>query len=457
MQISGDGLANFIGREKYPCDVSLWLALLYLPLAAGPTASRIVLTMYRVRFGKLIYEDFDQSEVDIDPDFYEMGSFPAQIRAFIKSFFTCSCDTVRVIDSFNDIKPRLPRSRLMSRAFAYSVSSSSTGEGKVVSQTSTIPEQVTVLARPRRLSHTQAMFFGKSSAYGFILQIVITAVCIAIGVVLSIKSDSPFGGKGCYGCTINGWIFIALVVTGAIVVAIVLPGTIILRNVHDSIGIARELRLLMVCGIFVLLGVLLSMHDPGNARAEGKFDWLYIVSIAGIAVHWLDCVHPVYLTYRDTQLRLTHKDSTTLSMVLKDPEAKQIFQAYLITEWSSENGLFLDAVRRFRTMHELAATPDLVLRAVDMFNTFIKEGAILEINVPASIRRTLRLTIEPWQTFIENDSPFLATMEKPDIGLFDEAYEEIYMLVETDSFPRFQRSNMYAEAKQSLRSNNSVA
>ncbi|GBG30212.1 Regulator of G-protein signaling 1 [Hondaea fermentalgiana] len=449
LQAIASGLTNYIGRDAFPCDLTLWLTLFYLPLACGPVATRLVLTTYRIRFGKLILEDVYEESEDFDPELYRTGSLAAVLRSFFRTLCSCTCESIHDINQMHT-----PNLMNQSNRRIYSRRLDLATVSPTAFQLSTATLDTTTSAgRPRRASRTQAIFFGKSNAFGIALQVLVTAITLFIGIGLSVAAETNFGFRGCYGCVVEGQPFVAYVSLGCLMLIIIAPTSIILWKTDDPIGIVHELRVVVILGLVVFIGTLLSIPDPGGVREHGKFDWLYIVALASFGVHLTQCVYPIFLTYRENSHKHgRRKDSTTLSMILESPGAKRIFQAYLAQEWSSENGVFLDAISRYRVRHNDLPTRDLVSRIVDIYATFIKDGSMLEVNLPSSIKSDLESKVLPLQALLESNAKELDIMPKPPLELFDRAYEEVYELVETDSFPRFQRSHLYKHAKASLSS-----
>jgi len=155
-----------------------------------------------------------------------------------------------------------------------------------------------------------------------------------------------------------------------------------------------------------------------------------------------------------------------LGAILAHPRAMEKFTAFQKTEYASESTEFYTEVTNWRSKSEdLEATlleeeepaqeKDPILlasgrasgrtsrrserdpekfekirrSAVEVVDEFVKEGAMKQINVPASVREQIEKAV--------SDS------DNIDITVFDEAQAEIFNLMKKDTLPRFVQSEMF--------------
>jgi regulator of G-protein signaling len=101
------------------------------------------------------------------------------------------------------------------------------------------------------------------------------------------------------------------------------------------------------------------------------------------------------------------------------------FMQHLKNEYSQENLEFWLAVKQFREdpTHK---------RASELYNQFVKQGADTEINIPYNIRERVEADMKVW-----------AGSSQVSRTIFDEAQREILILMQRDSLPRYQNSNLF--------------
>jgi len=211
---------------------------------------------------------------------------------------------------------------------------------------------------------------------------------------------------------------------------------------HDSFSIQKELKRV---GVFTVVALIiwqietaLLSPDAANYYVVSDFDNSFIVFVDLIWVTFL----PLKATYNQlhspmTPLGSSHKplspsrgssarsyDSSSLEAVLANPVGYQDFFGFLAKEWSTENLLFWKQVNEYKV---IVNQEQRTKKAQAIYETFVRENAIYEVNLPDTIRKELRSGIE--QTLGQGEgAPF---------ELFDAAQNEIFSLMSNDSFSRF--------------------
>nr|XP_026691820.1 regulator of G-protein signaling 21-like [Ciona intestinalis] len=110
-----------------------------------------------------------------------------------------------------------------------------------------------------------------------------------------------------------------------------------------------------------------------------------------------------------------------LSEVLSNPVTSALFNNFLQQEFSGENMEFWERVNVFRAQKRKSKK-----FAKTIYNQFVADGSPKQINVSMTTRNKIKDDLK----------------RCPD-SLFDVAYEEIYKLMENDSYVRFRRSPYY--------------
>uniref|UniRef100_UPI0037E765F5 regulator of G-protein signaling 3-like n=1 Tax=Semicossyphus pulcher TaxID=241346 RepID=UPI0037E765F5 len=116
----------------------------------------------------------------------------------------------------------------------------------------------------------------------------------------------------------------------------------------------------------------------------------------------------------------------SLEALLTNQYGLAVFRHFLRSEFSEENLDFWLAVERFRGTHPLSK---MALRAAKIYDEFISTTAARQVNVDSSVR----------------ESTYQSLRFGVNHGSFQLAQDQIFGLMETDSYPRFLRSRLYAQ------------
>ena len=209
--------------------------------------------------------------------------------------------------------------------------------------------------------------------YGFTL----LALFVATGALAAVVTNYGPGRVPyrCRGCDFNKR---DAVVISVFLAAVIFVGVVTLASVRrepDPLGIIKELSLaLCLGGVPALVGILLSVVDPGQLRARGQVEWLYLISLGVLILHSVQCPMQVRKTFRKKGWRNIAGKDVTLNEVLATRRGQHFMREYLATEFSLENIYFVQAVARF----EAGPTADA---AEDVRATFLRPGSLLEVNI----------------------------------------------------------------------------
>uniref|UniRef100_A0A8C7XPJ7 Regulator of G protein signaling 1 n=1 Tax=Oryzias sinensis TaxID=183150 RepID=A0A8C7XPJ7_9TELE len=118
-----------------------------------------------------------------------------------------------------------------------------------------------------------------------------------------------------------------------------------------------------------------------------------------------------------------HKRHWSLEKVLKNKKYLEAFCAFLKSEFSDENIEFWLACEDFKTT---TSPDDLHRKAKEIYETFIQPTASREINVDHHVKEKIKMSLE-----------------KPSRSCFDEAQKHVYLLMQSDSCPRFLSSDAF--------------
>jgi len=183
----------------------------------------------------------------------------------------------------------------------------------------------------------------------------------------------------------------------------------------------------------------------------------------GHVIIFCSTVWPYFLSRKEEALMLQASISRlpAFRTILLSPEVYGLFMSYLEHEFSSENLLFVREVAEFRKL-PAENTPIIRDQAKDIFVKFCKEGAPFQVNLPHSMLQRIKqeiqkLDIEDGATspallvsVPSSDSQCESTLLISPTQIFDKAQAEIYELMKTDSFPRFERTPQFAAIRPTL-------
>ena len=111
-----------------------------------------------------------------------------------------------------------------------------------------------------------------------------------------------------------------------------------------------------------------------------------------------------------------------LDHLLDSASGAKAFEAQLTKEYSEENLAFWQAVRAYRAIDDGSAR---AARARELEQEFVAEGSMRQVNLPNGIQKSLLTAIAE----CGSNAP---------IDLFDAASDEIFRLMEKDTFARFK-------------------
>uniref|UniRef100_A0A3Q3N6R3 RGS domain-containing protein n=1 Tax=Mastacembelus armatus TaxID=205130 RepID=A0A3Q3N6R3_9TELE len=116
----------------------------------------------------------------------------------------------------------------------------------------------------------------------------------------------------------------------------------------------------------------------------------------------------------------------SLEVLLTNDYGLALFRHFLRSEFSEENLDFWLAVERFKRTRHLSK---MAARAEKIYDEFVSTTAARQVNVDSSVRemtnQNLHLGANP--------------------ASFQLAQDQIFGLMETDSYPRFLRSHLYTQ------------
>lgn len=277
--------------------------------------------------------------------------------------------------------------------------------------------------------------FFASKRFNLFINAFATIIIFAVAVGITSSLCPEFGSRDVciVADTTNLSITSSVVVPtfiGAIIVVYVQRK---LRTYPDPFYILREVRNGFIFGfIIAALATTLALLDPGNFADSNEivFSYAVFVDLAFVWVFVYGVPYQIYKAFRFNHMEALYSD-ISLSSVLEDKVGRKLFKAHLVSEFSLENLHFIDAVETFKK-----TAPESQKNKAALMKTLFFQEQTLNIRY---------LTSKTILDKFKNDDIT--------IDMFDDAYDEIWSLVDVDIFPRFQRSKQF-EGYVGINSNN---
>lgn len=160
---------------------------------------------------------------------------------------------------------------------------------------------------------------------------------------------------------------------------------------HDSNGVFRELKIVLLCGcpsslIFTILFVL----DVGSLEFNYLFmylEWgsqMFLMSVYWWAVFGNEMVR-AYLASKTITGSKTGGDPMS-SLDTMDKDTQRLFEEYLIQHYAVENWYFIQDVRVFKLHFEERSEQWKRQKATFIYETYVKIGSLLEVNISHETR-----------------------------------------------------------------------
>ena len=262
----------------------------------------------------------------------------------------------------------------------------------------------------------------------------INIIPYAIYFVIKLANDPQYH-NGCYGCeltTVDAAFLLSMAVFGC-GMGVGLNSARLSRK--DALRIVRECVFVWLSsGVFIVVAFVLYLTDPGNAYANGQFNYRILILLGALFPVYIQSVHQVIMAQR---LRADLVTSNVINQaelfhdVMNDKDLKADLKMHLTSELSGEIVPFLDSVESFKASFDKSTDNDQKARWI--LETFIQRNSPLEINISGAARSRLL--------------DLMATNEY-DIAMFDQAYEEVKGSLLTDGFARYVRGRRMKRQQQ---------
>ena len=265
---------------------------------------------------------------------------------------------------------------------------------------------------------------------------------------LVLQFTLPYYGHGCVGCVDEPFFIAVLLATTSIIVSNVFWTAYKLKDATDSLGILKDLRLSVVGAVVIgmpgFVGLLIDVL-VGKPYDSGVFSFDWLIALGILWYYVIQVINPVFTAYTNSR-RVGGNNKVDFKSLLANLQFQKIFGEHLVSEFSIENLKFFNQVNNFRDHYAgFKTSKQANLVALQTYETFIRPGSVLEVNISSFERERL---MAEFQSLVAGDGLDVIQIEKT---IFDKAQAEIIALMEKDPFRRFQLTKTFQEfASQNL-------
>ena len=292
--------------------------------------------------------------------------------------------------------------------------------------------------RDETKSQIDRLRYKASPRFGVVLAAAGFVFSVLLCVAFTLFSCPQLGvAKDCFVASMDTLLTVLLFMFPAIIFFILLlKFSREVRKYPDPFGILHEIKTVFMFGLpLCILSIVLMMINPGDFNIEGepyRFDYTLLFDVAFLLVFCYSIPYQIYRARKSRKQDFDH--SVSFKAVLDNPIGRQLFRQHLINEFSVENLNFYEAVEIFKETFNRDEKRYLSRGkfAKNLFSRYLARRHVTQVNVSDAIIRNLASKMEGDNFEVKVD-------------LFNEAAEEVYSLMENDSFRRFQNTAEYKE------------
>jgi hypothetical protein len=263
--------------------------------------------------------------------------------------------------------------------------------------------------------------------------------------VLPFLLSKPYYLNGCVGCLYDVDEFASAYVSAIACASMFMYFGWNVRHEKDPLNIKRELiwcfPVAIVVGSIGAIGTLLDAGLNQNLIEDAgiiQFDWFLIFAV--LWVHFYQCPLQIIIARGYGRIKAQDVPSRTeFITLLNNPAFMTMFESFCISEFSIEHLKYYSSVQiEFKSKYNDTMTKlgERYKVALAIFNAYISEGAVMEINIKYTVRKHLLEIFDSTNMIVPIDIP---------ITIFDASQGEILDLMWKDSLPRFVNTKEYRD------------
>jgi hypothetical protein len=290
---------------------------------------------------------------------------------------------------------------------------------------------------------TLGLWFRSSSAFVIMLALIMYIMYFLI-LSLPILLIKPWYLHGCTGCLYHADEQGAAYVGASMVGNLLLAFAYNIRNEKDPLEIKSEVAWAQIPGSIVggvgalgiLIDVIVNQNNGGTVEDHGyvQWEWFLVGTIA--VIHFYQCPLQVIKSKRVGRVKGLPSTQEFITL-LDNPSFLKLFEAHCVSEFSVENLKFYKSVEaEFKAKYHVMKGKDRDNVAMAIYNAYISNGAVMEINIKHHVRSPLEAIFDNSNKEQPSDIP---------IDVFDAAQEEITDLMRRDILARWVGTKEYHE------------
>ena len=305
---------------------------------------------------------------------------------------------------------------------------------------------------------------SENSMYGCVMPNARTAITYAVCVSLVVATNLLFMIILVHeGISDNFSIRIELTIVTVGMVAFIVPYVVYLFQIRDTCTLVLD-KLPVASASDAPPEIQCTECIWVNVSTWSMVCWICFSHFTSIGWPlWQTLSHGAQALYREDHVKSVKpslKTVQTLKLTLEDTDSRTVFMKFLKSEFSQENLLFFEACEAFRTQTNWKSDTEKFEAAMHVYMKYIKPNeAPYEVNLPSKIRIPLQNEFDKYVTSggrlvtkssaIINNNDGSQTIDFTDsvVGttevssrIFIDAQNEIFALMESDSFSRFKRT-----------------
>jgi len=209
-----------------------------------------------------------------------------------------------------------------------------------------------------------------------------------------------------YGCNLSQITFIILIVLFSVCIILVSFGLWFMRKIDDPYHMKQEIVICFILWMITLLPFI-ALFKYISQKKEIFVGLMFLFVIGG---YFTSVLYPIILSLmHPPENNSPDKILDSFEQIALDKEGFEILQQVAIYKYVKEIPPFIREVILFKSITEYF---ELHLKAQEIYETFIKDKARLQINISS--------------TFVQN---IQMQLDKPTSDMFNESYREVMKLL----------------------------
>ena len=442
------------GQTTLSCRILTWLFVSIAPLQSGIGLARLTVLLHRARYARVARRM--RQVVDIDDNMSVSSATSTRSAA------------AAALDHWNSFRRAIG---VLALSFGFGEQAKRLERGFKES-TATDPENTKDVARENRHLDEEALLLSKEAltTWGMLILVSFTYLPIGMCIIILVFTVPPYKGD-CISCDVWWETFIFMTLTYISLLLMRFRIARLLQGEPDPDGVIKEMKIgALIVITCVTTWTIIKSVDPNGADFNHQFcaEWIFAF---GLFVYWcMNVPYHLFRAYKDRKRRYMRMkglgvssaavgtpgggggggaagglgtggkpggdsapatptsvaNARDIAATLRDPAIFRRFEDFAEMNFCTESVKFLKDVWSWKDAYPSKPPTWRKLKARNIGRTYIAQNAVLEINIPSSVRVAVEAQL--------NRVDFSPT---PD--LFDAPESEIIKMLKWYLWPRFCR------------------